>query len=307
MTRRSRVPSPTTTRSRSPERTPSCAAARLLNTIASGANRSSARRSTSPMSTGCSVAATNGSRPSTLRVSAVRGQRRFELEHGTRRAHGGIPRELAVQALGKSVARPADHDVGIAHQALGRQAELVECRRVDEIDRGRESHPEGDRQHRDREPAAAARAVARAAAYGPGGARRGRGMACSRRARPGRKTCGIEDEDAVGGLGGGPRVRDENPRAGACLDLIAQQARGSGRRCAGRGSRWAHRPAPGAAGARGHARSPRAAPLRRRARAGSGPRQPRAPRRAAFQPCAGCARPRRRRGAREAKRRFARR
>ena len=39
----------------------------------------------------------------------------------------------------------------------------------------------------------------------------------------GRETPGIEDEDAVGGLRGGSRVRDEYSGTGVCFDLIAQQ------------------------------------------------------------------------------------
>ncbi len=89
--------------------------------------------------------------PEHLERLAAPGQGGLELEDGTCCADRRIACELGEQPLREALARTAHHDVGFAHEALGRQAELVQSGRVDQIHRGAERDPERDGEHRDRQ------------------------------------------------------------------------------------------------------------------------------------------------------------
>ncbi len=72
----------------------------------------------SPMRDGCSAAARNGSSPSTLSVSRRPGRATSSSRTGLATLTAGSRASFGEQLLGEALARPADHDVGLAHQAL---------------------------------------------------------------------------------------------------------------------------------------------------------------------------------------------
>ena len=75
----------------------------------------------------------------------------LELEDGARHTHGRLACERREQLLRETLARSADHDVGLTHQPLHCQAELVQRGGVDQINRRAERDAERNRKDGDSE------------------------------------------------------------------------------------------------------------------------------------------------------------
>ena len=108
--------------------------------------------SRSPISAGCRAAARNGSRPRIFRGSRCPGIAASSSSTGLATRTSGSRASSANSSSGKPSRGPAHHHIGLADQPLGRQREVDQSGRVDQIDGRTQRDPEGDGEHRDREP-----------------------------------------------------------------------------------------------------------------------------------------------------------
>ncbi len=153
---------------------------------------------------------------------APAGQGDVEFQHGTRDTHGGITRQQREQLLGKAFARTAHHHVRLAHQALRGQAKFVERGVIHQVHGCAQGHAESDGEHGDQE-ARRLFAHLRQQQHAPNHECAARFACAAHLRRPERfEAADIEHHDAVGRVGGGARVGDQNAGAGVCFDLLAQ-------------------------------------------------------------------------------------